>query len=582
MKKYIYPILILIIGLGLFLRIYNLGKFAPYTDEKYTLLNAHGISVGGANQQDVFDKKSFSSDEFWKPKKTFDYYIAVAHSDFGTHIVYNVLLNQWIKVFGLSDFYVRLLGVIINILTTILLFRLVSDYLKSPLIALLSAFFLAIEPLNIAQSHSARSYTLSFFLILLGTYLFLKLIENSNPIKKKILFASLYALVASLALLNHYLNFLVFLSHLFLCLIYERKIINWGFLSAAGIITLSVMFWWFTDGGGQWSMQFLKDKNELHLKIANLPPQQNPLRGMVDKSTFKNISVKVIEIFYDLNPISNGIFQYILGFKNFIITLFIALLLFIFEKTYRRQNALSLFLLLLICLACYLFRGNMIFILTTIFTYYLLFLFVEWLIKNFRNLDSPAQKFVTILILMVFLPMSYMIFDTIKSGHTTSLSQRYVGATIPFIAVIYAVSIDEFLKKNIYIKVLGFGFLLFQIFQLSEVINNILQDKSPKYTYFANPRGENPYLKAANLIQKNYAKGDTVIIPSLSKSVYDNLVVDKPKISILDAQYLNLYFPQKANIIQRINPYEANLLILKKANGEEKLIFDFEGTKYRY
>ncbi len=582
MKKFTYPILILIIGLGLFLRIYNLGKFAPYTDEKYTLLNANGISVGGANQHDVFDKKSFSSDEFWKPKKAFDYYIAVAHSDFGTHIVYNVLLNQWIKIFGLSDFYVRLLGGLINILTILLLFKLVSDYLKSPLIALLSAFLLTIEPLNIAQSHTARSYTLSFFLILLGTYLFLKLIENNNSTKKKIFFASCYALVASLALLNHYLNFLVFLSHLLLCLRYERKIINWAFLSAAGIITLSVMFWWFTAGGGQWSMQFLKDKNELHLKIANLPPEQNPLRGMVDKSTFKNISAKVIEIFYDLNPISNGVFQFVLGFKNFIITLFIALLLFIFEKYYHKKNIWSLFLILLIGIACYLFRGDTYFILTTIFTYYLLFLFAEWLIKHFKKLDFSAQKFLIILLLMSFLPMAYMIFDAIKSGHTTSLSQRYVGVSIPFISVIYAISINEFFKKNIYIKLFGFAFLLFQLFQLSQVINNILQDKSPKYTYFVTPRAENPYLKAANLIQKDYSKGDTVVIPSQNKSVYENLIVDKPKISVLDAQYLNLYFSKKAGIIQRINPYEANKIILKKANGEEKLIFDFEDTKYRY
>ena len=582
MKNYTYPVLILIIGIGLFLRVYNLGKFAPFTDEKYTILNVNGICVGGANQQEVFNKDTFSSDEFWKPKKTFDYYEAVARSDFGTHIVYNALLNQWIKVFGMADFTIRLLGGIINILTILLLFKMVNQYLKSSLTALLSALLLAIEPLNIAQSHVARSYTLSFFLIILGTYVFLKLVENSYSIKRKILLAALYALIASLALLNHYLNFLVFLSHLLLCLRYERRILNWAFLSAAGVVTLSVMFWWFTAGGGQWSMQFLKDKNALHLQMANLPPAQNPMRGMVDKSTFKNVSVKIIEIFYDLNPLSNGLFQFILGFKNFLISLFIAFLLIIFEKKYPKKNTWYLLLLALIPIAGYFFMGSKWLLLLPIFTYYLVFLFAEWLLKYFKNLEISAQKFIIITILMALLPMSYMVFDALKSGHTTSLSQRYVGASIPFVAVIYAIALNEFFKKNTYIVAFGVVFLLFQAFQITEIINGILQDKSAKYTYFTTPRIENPYLKAANLIQENYAKGDTVIVPSQNKSVYQNLVTDTPKISVFDAQYLNVYFPKKANIIQRINANEANKIILKKANGEQKLIFDFEGTKYRY
>lgn len=581
MKNKSYLMLLFIVGIGLFLRVYNLGKFAPFTDEKYTLLNANGVCVGGANQEDVFKKKYFSSDDFWKPKKTFDYFEAVARSDFGTHIVYNVLVNQWMKLFGMSDFNVRLLSGLINILTIVLLFQLVNKYVKSSLIALLSAFLLAIEPLNIAQSHVARSYTLSFFLILLGTYIFLKLIEDNNSLKRKIILSAAYALVASLALLNHYLNFLVFLSHLLLCLRYERKILNWAFLSAAGVVTLSVMFWWFTYGGGQWSMQFLKDKNELHLKLANLPPEQNPLRGVVDKSTFKNVSAKTIEIFFDLNPISNNLFQFILGFKNFIVTLLIAFCLFFLEKNYRKP-IWSALLLMLIAVGVYLFRGDKIFILPAIFTYYLVFLFVEWLVKYFKILEDLSQKFVLILLLMTLLPMGYMVFDAIKSGHTTSLSQRYVGATIPFTAVIYAIALSEFWKKNIYIKLLGGIFLVFQLFQLTQVINGILEDKSAKYTQFTSPRIENPYLKAANLIQENYAKGDTVLVPSNSINVYSKFLGDKPTISVLDAQYLNIYFPKNAAIVQRINPNEANKIILKKANGNEQLIFDFEGTKYRY
>jgi 4-amino-4-deoxy-L-arabinose transferase-like glycosyltransferase len=581
MKNTTSLILVCIIGLGFFLRIYNLAAFAPFTDEKFTLLNANGVCVGGANQQDVFKKKYFSSDEFWKPKKTFDYFEAVARSDFGTHIVYNGVLNLWMKAVGMSDFNVRILSGIINILTILLLFLLVNKYLKSPLIALLSVFLLAIEPLNIAQSHVARSYTLSFLLILLGTYIFLKLVENNITTKRKIILTALYALVASLALLNHYLNFLVFLSHLLLCLRYERKIMNWVFLSAAGIITLSVMFWWFTAGGGQWSMQFLKDKNELHTKLANLPPDQNPLRGVVDKSTFKNVSAKVIDIFFDLNPISNNLFQFVLGFKNFIATLLIAFCLFFLEKNYRKP-IWSIPLLILIGLGIFFFVGNKIYILPVVFTYYLVFLFVEWLIKSFKSLDKNAQKFIVIAILMSLLPMGYMIFDAAKSGHTTSLSQRYVGASIPFVALIYAIALREFLRKNIYIKLIGGLFVLFQVYQLIMVIDGILHDQSAKYTQFTSPRIVNPYFKSAQWIKENYAKGDTLILPSQNTNVYSKFLAEKPEMSVLDAQYLNVYFTKNAGIIQRIDPYEADKLILKKADGSQRLVFDFEGTKYRY
>lgn len=582
MKKFSYPILCLIIGIGLFLRLYNLGTFGLYTDEKYTILNANGICVGGANQQDIFSKKYFSSNDFWKPKKTFDYYEAVARSDFGTHIVYNVVLKQWMNIFGNSDFYIRLLGGIINILTILLLFKLVNEYLKSYVIALLSAFLVAIEPLNVAQSHMARSYTLSFFLILLGTYLFLKLIENDKSTKQKYLLAMLYGLVAALSLLNHYLNFLVYLCHLLIAIFYERKPLHWILLSGAGIFTISVMAWWFTAGGGQWSMQFLKEKNEVHLKMANLPPEQNPLRGMVDKSTFKNVANKVIEIFLDLTPLSNGSFNSVLGFKNTFIIFLISLILFFLDKKRPTNKIVWAGAAFAIIALCLLFRGNILQTTPILLIFFLTFLVITYVLKHFKNVEKPTRIFVSLILLMSLLPMFYMVFDALKSGHTTSLSQRYVGNTIPFIAVLYAIALKQYFKKNSIFLVIGAICIAYQGFELSKTLTDILTDKSVKYTYFAEPRAANPFQKAAQMVLSNYTKGDTLIIPSKNTKIYQQIITNQPEVSVSDAQYLNVYFPKNANISQRINANEPNKLILKNSRGEEKLIFDFEDEKYRY
>ena len=55
-----------------------------------------------------------------------------------------------------------------------------------------------------------------------------------------------------------------------------------------------------------------------------------------------------------------------------------------------------------------------------------------------------------------------------------------------------------------------------------------------------------------------------------------------PSYSVSDAQLTNFYLPKESEIIQRVDINEDNKIIIKKANGSEKLIFDFKGAKYRY
>jgi hypothetical protein len=51
---------------------------------------------------------------------------------------------------------------------------------------------------------------------------------------------------------------------------------------------------------------------------------------------------------------------------------------------------------------------------------------------------------------------------------------------------------------------------------------------------------------------------------------------------VQDAQYTNCYLPKDAEIIQRVDKNEANKIVIIKADGSKKLIFDFKDTKFRY
>src|SRR5690606_5694628 len=115
--------------------------------------------VGGANQS-AFQKEYFTAADFWEEKGIRDYFDATAHADFGTHIVHNAVLHYWMKAFGNSDFSVRLPGVIFNVLTVLLIFLMVLKYFGSYRMAFLAGLLLAVDPLNVAQSHIARSYPL--------------------------------------------------------------------------------------------------------------------------------------------------------------------------------------------------------------------------------------------------------------------------------------------------------------------------------------------------------------------------------------------------------------------------------------
>ncbi len=94
------------------------------------------------------------------------------------------------------------------------------------------------------------------------------------------------------------------------------------------------------------------------------------------------------------------------------------------------------------------------------------------------------------------------------------------------------------------------------------------------------PRKNNPYQLVASKILQNYAEGDTVLYSNHQDTTPGGK--DIPSFSVVDAQLTNFYLPKKSQNKQRVNQQKPEKNILKKKNGTEIILFDFEGVRFRY
>lgn len=165
--KIILLILLLLAGL---LRFYGISHTAPALnwDEAALGYNSYSLSIDGR-------------DEFGKllPLQYLESY-----GDYKP-VVYSYLGAVPVRLFGLNEFGVRFPSAILGVLTVLLTYFLVKEIFpkkdkKTEVVALVSAFLLAVSPWHIMLSRGAYEASVSQFFIVLGILLFLKAI-NKNP-----------------------------------------------------------------------------------------------------------------------------------------------------------------------------------------------------------------------------------------------------------------------------------------------------------------------------------------------------------------------------------------------------------------
>ena len=583
LSRFSIPVLLLITVLAFGLRTYNLDKHGIFFDEKASVLVSQGMAMEGNTQKNCFytpEKTTFTPKEFWTDKSLEDYYDAIRRSDIGNSPFYYVILHNWINIFGISDYSIRFLSVLFSCLTIILLFFFIKEHFKNLSLALLSCFLMAIEPFFIAYSQQARNYSLSFFLTLLATHIFLKIIKNEeNGVKKNSLYW-FYGILSALCLLSHFLTATVFMAHGLYVLLFVRKTRPWILLPISLSIGALAFGYWILYGGGNYTFSTLSYQAKIYYKEAHQIP--NPHAGYIDPATLGNVTKKSVPIFTDLFITSNNILSNTVGKKNLILAVLIALLsVFSLHQYQKTRKNLWIGIILGINIIGFLLYSTAKFqYLELVNCGLLLYLFIEYWRETKDKVQRKQNWF---LVILAFLPTLFLVLMTFKNGHTFGLSQRYSGFSFPYSIIIVSYSL---LQANVRSKPLNYViWTIFgiQLLFVGMTIKTVLNDESFKYNYRDKARSENPYPLIANKLEKLYQSGDTIVYPSYVKTFYEADIYTKNiKRSVLDAQYVNLYLSKDAEFVQTIDAREPNKVILKKKDGQKLEIFDLKGDLFRY
>ncbi len=169
-------VLILILFLAAFLRLYRLGHYPPLNaDEAAIGYNAWSILKTGRDEHGGFLPLHFKSFGDYKPGGYF----------------YVVL--PFVGFLGLNEWAVRLPSVLAGILTVWLVYQLAKLLWKNEKLGLIWAFVLTISPWHIHFSRGGWESNFALFLIILGVYFFYKFL-STRLIKYFILHTSYFIL----------------------------------------------------------------------------------------------------------------------------------------------------------------------------------------------------------------------------------------------------------------------------------------------------------------------------------------------------------------------------------------------------
>lgn len=526
-------ILVGIIVLAFGLRYHKIGEHGLAGDEKYSLFVSQFVTYEGNNQHDSVRKPSdkyFTPKEFWSKKSLPDFFDSIARLDTGNGALYTYSLHYWTKAFGVSDKSMRMPSLIFNLFTIVLLFFFVKEYFRSPNLALLAAFLASVSPFYINYSQVARNYSINLFFALLATHLLLKIIQEEENNQKPVWKYVFYGACALACELCHFATFPLFMIHaLFVILFFRKKRGYFGFTLAA-IIPLIGVLWWLNCDGGRWLFDYMANSVKTYNQMALATPDD-----YLNVANLKNILKQ-------LRHVISAMFLLIDGYPSQ--TIF-------YKKLY------------------------LLIILSALFGF---FVFVQ---QSLKISDRQQFRLRVLIFLLSLIPLLTLIVFAYQDGNTFRIIPRYLAYSYSFSLVLISLIIKDLWNIKPIFKFAIFGIFTLQFFMVFRLINTIWEDNSPRYFMsFSEPRKMNPYEFSASVIQREYAKGDTVLYPSVF--IEKRGGVGMPSYSVSDAQLTNFYLPKDAEFIQRVDIQEENKIIIKKVNGSEKLIFDFKGAKYRY
>ena len=189
--------LLIIIFLGAFLRLYNLG--------------VSGTGLFTFNEAAQFLIATHDSDSLIN---------AIIQNDFAPPL-YHFLLRIWVSL-GKTEFIARLFSAIFGIFSIPIIY-LISKELYNEKVGLISAMLLAMSPFNVWASQITRHYSLFLFITLCSVYYFIQILNNPYSSKKTWF---LFVTTTLMMMYTHYFSFLVIVVENFLAVffVYRNKI----------------------------------------------------------------------------------------------------------------------------------------------------------------------------------------------------------------------------------------------------------------------------------------------------------------------------------------------------------------------
>src|SRR3990172_6868524 len=301
-------LLLFIILIGTFLRLYQLGSNSLWFDE--------AISVWFANESlgNIIIKQT-SAD---------------VHPPF-----YYIVLSLWLSVFENGEFDVRLLSAIFGILSIPLLYLIVKN-LFGNLPALISSLILAMSPFHIYYSQEARMYSILTFCVLLSIFFMVKMLcigEEPTQTKKTIFYSIGYVISTLASLYCHNVALLLPIAQNFFFIIFWNR--HRPFLKFWIPSLLTIIILW-----APWTSTFFKQSSSVGKSSYTPPLTSESIINLF--ATFNNGPT-----YWLFNWIDVGNFSLIHG-RLVLLTMIFFSLLFLTGIIYGRHNPRSLVLLLLI------------------------------------------------------------------------------------------------------------------------------------------------------------------------------------------------------------------------------------------
>ena len=261
------------------IRLYNLNRQPLNHGEMLSLCIANGVYASdvGFLQVESHVNENFVHQDIRDWKRLSHVHGATIH-DSGNAIAYNTMLYTWTLLFGDSPASIRFLSLFFGMLTVILGYYFCRQ-LFNERTANIAGVLLCLHPVLIEYGQIARSFVPASFFILLATYSLYQVTISKRHVWLHI---PLYIIALNFSLLCHYVTLYIFISHIFLVVLfyaYRKALIQYSVMTLIGFGLFSL---WLLAGGWSGKKPIHIEENIWRVNHVTQPVQETEVHSAAE------------------------------------------------------------------------------------------------------------------------------------------------------------------------------------------------------------------------------------------------------------------------------------------------------------